>query len=69
MVQTNFVGGTEQLWSFTSMANSSGYHAISPVFNTKSVAAASANTSGAPVQELTWNPSATNMQWSISLAD
>jgi len=69
VVQTSFVGSTAQLWSFTSMANSTGYHAISPVFNTKSVVAASSTSEGAAVQQLTWSASATTMQWTISLAE
>jgi hypothetical protein len=65
IVQSAYTGGTEQLFSFTSMANSTGFHAISPVFNIKSVIALGAVNA---VQELTWT-SATQQQWSLQLAD
>jgi hypothetical protein len=71
IVQTTYASGTEQLWSFTSMADASGFHAISPVSNLSSVVALPSATSTQdkqPVQEWAWT-SATYMQWSIGLAN
>jgi hypothetical protein len=71
IVQRSFAGGTDQLWSFTSMADKTGFHAISPVMNAGSVIALPSATSGqgAPVQEWAWDPAAFHMQWTIQLAN
>jgi hypothetical protein len=71
IVQTKYVSGTEQLWSFTSMKNATGFHAISPVMKSTSVLSlpnASATGDGQAVQEWSWN-SASHMQWTIALAN
>jgi hypothetical protein len=71
IVQTKYVSGTEQLWSFTSMKNSTGFHAISPVMKSTSVLSlpnGSATGEGQAVEEWSWN-SASYMQWSIALAN
>jgi hypothetical protein len=71
IVQTTYLAGTEQLWSFTSMADATGFHAISPVSKSTSVLSLPSATStgaGQAVQEWTWS-SANYMQWSIALAN
>lgn len=71
IVQTAFTSGaTEKLWSFTSMGDASGFHAISPVLSSTSVLALpNATTKDAQVvQEWAWT-SATHQQWSITIAN
>jgi Ricin-type beta-trefoil lectin domain-like len=71
VVQSSFGGATHQLWSFTSMGNATGYHALSPVSNIQSVLAppsASANQEGQALQEWKWSPTVSSMQWTIAIA-
>ncbi|HTU58945.1 MAG TPA: RICIN domain-containing protein, partial [Polyangiales bacterium] len=72
IVQANYVSGApDQLWSFTSMANATGFHAISPVSKSTSVVSlpsASSTGEDQAVQQWSWT-SASHSQWSISLAN
>jgi hypothetical protein len=72
IVQTTFTSGaTEKLWSFTSMGDASGFHAVSPVLKPSSVLSLPSATStgdAQKVQEWTWT-SAAHQQWSITIAN
>jgi hypothetical protein len=72
IVQTTFASGTEQLWSFTSMGDATGFHAISPLSKPTSVMSlpsASKTDADQAVQEWTWKTGTNYMQWSIGLAN
>jgi hypothetical protein len=67
---SSHTNGAEQLWSFTSMADASGFHAISPVSKSTSVLSLPTATTAddTKAQEWTWNSSKIPMQWSIGIA-